>query len=118
MDVVIRLIVVITLQSTHISKHYTVHLKYIQYLFVVYLNKAGRSLKMLSESENCSVRPTFCDSMDFTVYVILQARILEWIAFPFSRESSQPRDRTQVSYIAGEFFTSWATRKTQEYWSG
>ena len=32
--------------------------------------------------------------------------------------SSQPRDWTQVSYIAGGFFTSWATRETQEYWSG
>ena len=42
---------------------------------------------------------------------ILQVRILEWIAFPFSRGSSQPRDRTQVSLIAGGFFTSWATRE-------
>ena len=41
---------------------------------------------------------------------ILQARILEWVAFPFSRRSSQPRDQTQVSRIAGGFFTSWATR--------
>ena len=37
---------------------------------------------------------------------ILQARILEWVAFPFSRGSFQPRDRTQVSYIVGGFFTS------------
>ena len=37
---------------------------------------------------------------------ILQARILEWVAFPFSRVSSQPRDQTQVSHIAGGFFTS------------
>ena len=37
--------------------------------------------------------------------VILQARILEWVAMPFSRESSQPRDRTQVSRIADGFFT-------------
>ena len=43
---------------------------------------------------------------DYTVHGILQARILEWVAFPFSRGSSQPRDRTQVSHIAGEFFTS------------
>ena len=42
---------------------------------------------------------------------ILQARILEWVAFPFSRESSLPRDRTQVSCLAGRFFTSWATRE-------
>ena len=43
---------------------------------------------------------------------ILQARILEWVALPFSRGSSQPRDRTQVSCIAGRFFTSWTTRET------
>ena len=47
-----------------------------------------------------------------------QARILEWVASPFSRGSSQPRDRIQVSHIAGRFFTSWATREAQEYWSG
>ena len=41
----------------------------------------------------------------------LQARILEWAAFPFSRGSSQPRDQTQVSCTAGGFFTSWATRE-------
>ena len=40
-------------------------------------------------------------------------RSLEWVAFPFSRGSSQPRDRTQVSQIAGRFFTSWATREAQ-----
>ena len=39
---------------------------------------------------------------------ILQARILEWVAVPFSRGSSQPRDRTQVSCIAGGFFALWA----------
>ena len=40
----------------------------------------------------------FCDSIDYTVHRILQARILEWVAFPFSRGSSQPRDQTQVSF--------------------
>ena len=47
-----------------------------------------------------------CDPMDCRVHGILQARILEWVAFPYSRGSSQPRDRTQVSHTAGEFFTS------------
>ena len=42
---------------------------------------------------------------------ILQARILEWVAFPFSRGSSQPRDQTQVSRTTGRFFTRWATRE-------
>ena len=55
--------------------------------------------------------PTLCDPIDCTVHAILQARILEWVPFPFPRGSSQPRDRTQVSCIAGGFFTSWATRE-------
>ena len=50
--------------------------------------------------------PTLCDPTDYTVHGILQARILECVAFPFSRGSSQPRDQTQVSCIAGGFFTS------------
>ena len=61
---------------------------------------------------------TLCDPMDYAVHGILQARILEWVAFPFFRGSSQPRGRTQVSRIAGEFFTSWATREAQGYWGG
>ena len=51
--------------------------------------------------------------MYYTVHGILQARILEWVAIPFSRELSQPRDRAQVSYTADGFFTSWATRETR-----
>ena len=57
---------------------------------------------------------TGCDPMDYTVHWHLQARILEWVAFPFSRGSSQPRDWTQVSRIADGFFTSWATRETHD----
>ena len=48
---------------------------------------------------------TVCNPMDYTVQGILQARILEWVAFPFSKGSSQPRDQTQVSHIAGRCFT-------------
>ena len=55
--------------------------------------------------------PTLCDPMDCAVHRILQARILEWVAFPFSRGSSQSRVWTQVSCIAGGFLTSWATRE-------
>ena len=58
------------------------------------------------ESESSSVVSTLCDPMDYTVHGILQARILEWVAVPFFRELSQPRDRTQVSHIAGSFSTS------------
>ena len=58
---------------------------------------------------------TLCNPMDYTVHGILQTRILEWVAFPFSRGSSQPKDQTLVSLTAGGFFTSWATREAQEY---
>ena len=78
---------------------------------------------------------TLCNPVDYSLpgplsVGIFQARTLEWVAYPSSRRSSQPRDQTQVSYIAGRFFTSWATREAQrrllcpqgfsrqEYWSG
>ena len=57
--------------------------------------------------------PTLYNPMACTVHGILQARILEWVAFPFSRGSSQPKNRTRVSCIAGGFLTSWATREAQ-----
>ena len=58
------------------------------------------SLARWSEVKVAQSCPTLCDSVDYTVHGILQARILEWVAFPFSRGSSQPRDWTQVSHIA------------------
>ena len=60
-----------------------------------------------------------CDPMDFTVHGILQARILEWAAFPFSRGSSWPRNQTGVSCITGGFFTIWTIRPlTKSFWVG
>ena len=60
---------------------------------------------------------TLCDPMDCIVHGILQARILEWVASPFSRGSSQPRDQSQVSHIAGKILyqlshtgSPWVTR--------
>ena len=61
-------------------------------------------VSMKSESESRSVVSDPLDPKDYTVHGILQVRILEWVAFPFSRGSSQPRDRTQASSIAGRFF--------------
>ena len=60
-------------------------------------------------SEVAQSCPTLCDPVDysppgFSVHRILQARILEWVAISFSRGSSQPRDRTQVSCFAGRRF--------------
>ena len=63
-------------------------------------------LKIESESEKLLSCVQLCEPMDYTVHGILQAGILEWVAFPFSRGSSQPRDETQGSCIAGRFFTS------------
>ena len=55
-------------------------------------------------------RPTLCDPMDHSppgssIHGILQAKTLEWVAVSFSRASSQPRDRTRVSHVAGRLFT-------------
>ena len=59
---------------------------------------------------------TLCDPMDCSlpgssIHGIFQTRVLEWVAISFSRGSSQPRDRTVVSCIAGRLFTIWATRE-------
>ena len=51
--------------------------------------------------------------MDYTIHEILYARILEWVTFPFSWRSSQPKDQTQVSRIEGGFFTNWAIREAR-----
>ena len=66
------------------------------------------------ESEVAQSCPTLCDPMDCSlpgssVHGIFQARVLEWVAVSFSRRSSQPRDWTRVSCIAGKHFTIWAT---------
>ena len=76
------------------------------------LEKSSLFLK----SEVAQPCPTLCDPMDCSppgssVHGILQARILEWVAISFSRGSSQPRDQTQVSHIAGRRFNLWATRE-------
>ena len=55
--------------------------------------------------------------LDSSVCGILQARILKWVAIPFSRGSSQPRDWTQVSRIAGRFFTSGSTLLYMLIWN-
>ena len=54
--------------------------------------------------------PMDCSPPGSSVYGIPQARILEWVAIPFSRGSSPPRDGTWVSCVIGRFFTIWATR--------
>ena len=68
----------------------------------------SRSLVSLCNSMGCSLPGS-------SVHGIFQARILEWVTVPFSRGSSQPRDQTQVSHIAGRFFTMWATREAHKH---
>ena len=65
---------------------------------------------------------TLCDPMDCSlpgssVHGILQARMLEWIAISFSKGSSWPRDRTQVSRIGGRHFNLWATREVSNLYN-
>ena len=72
---------------------------YIQYLELKH-NGEGKKVKV---TKSCL---TLCDPKDDTVHGILQARILEWVAFPFSRGSSRSRDQTHVCCIGGRFFTS------------
>ena len=74
------------------------------------------SSNYICEWESAQSYLTFCNPMDYTAPGILQARILEWVAFPVSRESSQHRHPTQVSHIAGGFFQL-SHRGDQEYWS-
>ena len=75
-----------------------------------YFKRYSTLLVIVKVAQLC---PILCNPMDYAVHGI-QARIQEWVAFPFSRGSSQPRNWTQVSCIAGGFFTSWATREAQD----
>ena len=73
-------------------------------------------LMRTAAAKSCQLCPTLCNPIDGSptgspVPGILQARILEWVAISFSRGSSQHRDRTQVSRIAGRCFTLWAIRE-------
>ena len=81
--------------------------------------KAGSSIQLNEWVKVAQSCPTLCDPMDYTDHGILQARILEWVAFPFSSGSSWPRTRTYVSHIAGRFFTNWAIREALVFsWYG
>ena len=66
-------------------------------------------MKSLSRVRLCN--PMDCGSPCSSVCGIFQARVLEWVAISFSRESSPPRDQTRVSCIAGRRFTVWTTGK-------
>ena len=86
----------IQLVKIYLTVHFYVH--------KVKVSEVAQSCPTLCDPVNCS-------SPGSSVHGILQARILEWVAISFSRESSWPRDRTQVSRIAGRRFNLWATRE-------
>ena len=73
------------------------------------LSLSGLSHSIVLVIQRCLILcdPTNCSPPGFSFHGILQARILEWIAVPFSRGSSWPRNRTLASCIAGRFFTVW-----------
>ena len=94
-----------------------------RYLYhITFLSGIQAPLFIRPESPLQSPQPqsglTLCKAMHYSlpgysVHGILQARILEQVAVPFSRGSTQPRARTPVSCITGRFFTIWATRKAK-----
>ena len=82
----------------------TFHLTWPNSEFIRYGAALGNDIlsQLSSVTQSCT---TLCDPMDYTVHRILQVRILEWVAFHFSRGSPHPRDQTQVSHIVGGLFT-------------
>ena len=87
------------------SAHFLIGFVFLMLAYITFLYILGLKVKV---PQSCL---TLCDPMDYADRGILQARTLEWVAIPFSRGSSQASDWTQVSKIAGRFFTTWATRK-------
>ena len=93
-------------------------MKRLSFLHCMHLPPLSQTVLCVCYAKLLQSCPTLCEPMDCSppvssVHRILQARILEWVAMPSSRGSSQPRDPTQVSHIAGGFFTIWATREAQ-----
>ena len=84
-----------------------------------YLSKAWRTWESgsVSRSVVSLCNPMDCSPPGSSVHGILQARILEWLAILFSWGSSQPKDQTQVSHIAGRLFITWATRIWGRSWN-
>ena len=97
-------------------------LTYVSYMFCIgrwilfHKHYLGSPSLSVSESGSCSVESNsasswICSLPCSFVHGILQARILEWVAIPFCKGFSWLRNWTQVSCIAGRFFTIWATRE-------
>ena len=104
-----------------VTEHARTHAQGLQTPWVFLLHtKVKKSIRLkvkVLATQSCS---TLCDPMDcsppgFSVHGILQARILQWIAFSFSRGSSPPSNHTPVSSTADKFFTIWATREATPF---
>ena len=85
---------------------------YDSWFFIFWGTSTMISIVLVSPSRPALCNPVDCSLPGSSVHGILQPRILEWIAVPFVRGSSWPRDRIRVSCVAGRFFTVWATGKT------
>ena len=83
---------------------------FIKYFIFCVFCVSDSACLILCDTINCSLPHS-------SIHGVLQARILEWIAMPFSRGSSWPRDQTQVSCIADRFFTTWAQGKPVPIWT-
>ena len=86
--------------------------------FKIYIIHTKKERKERKVAQSCL---TLCDPMDCSppgasIHGIFQARVLEWVAISFSRGSSPPRNRTQVSCIIGRRFTVWATREVYTHY--
>ena len=100
-----------------------IHVKFMpgcRFLFLLHIYLEVKFLKVWLCVLISQLCPTLCNSMDCSpsgsfVHGILQARILESVALSFSRGSSQNKDWTQVSHIAGKLFTIWATREASRW---
>ena len=91
--------IICLIQHTHLLWHFNIY-ALINFMFKVKV------------TQSCL---TLCNPMDYTVHGILQA--MEWVAFPFSKGSSRPRNWTWVSCVVGRCFTIWATREAHSLWN-
>ena len=86
----------------HVCMYVYIYMYIVQHIYVCVCVLVAQSCLILCNPMNCSLPGS-------SVHGILQARILQWVIVLFSRGSSWPKNRTQVSRIAGGFFTIWAT---------
>ena len=100
------------LSSVHFTLCFIIE-GYLKYMFFPGFLFLFKVKVLVTQSHPILCNPLYCSPPGSSVHGIFQARILEWVAISSSRGSSRPRDWTWVSFIAGRFFTIWATREAQ-----